>query len=149
MYSEIECGVCYRSYNTGQRCPRELQCQHSFCESCLLALARPMESDGEPRGPDCSIICPLCRHTTSISMERTVGTELPVDETVMERLQAVAVVDQEEDDEPETPGEESDSFTGTRGGKLRRSWRKVWRKISGRSSQQRGKESKYEETSSF
>lgn len=38
---------------------------------------------------------------------------------------------------PEAEAEESDSSAGLRGGRLRRSWTKVWRKISGKSSQQR------------
>lgn len=84
--------------------------------------------------------------------------ELRVDECVLERLLVAGVLDREEevdpekeeghvhggcgeDEEatlPETPAEESDSSAGSRGGMLRRSCRKVWRKISGK----RGGESK-------
>lgn len=161
MYSELECGVCYRTYNAGRRCPRELQCKHSFCESCLLALSRPLGADEGRLGADRSIVCPLCRHVTSMSEEGSVDlrVKLRVDEFVLERLIAAGVLDQEGDDPeeedgghvqdgneeatlPETPGEESESFAGSRGGGLRRSWRKVWRKISGKSSRQRGGEGK-------
>ncbi|XP_070785864.1 RING finger protein 227 [Enoplosus armatus] len=161
MYSELECGICYRTYNAGRRCPRELHCKHSFCESCLLALSRPQLGPDEARlGTGRSIVCPLCRHTTSISGEGKMRAELRVDECVLERLLASGVLDQEEEADndpeneedglvrdgkeeatlPETPTEESVSSAGSRGGRLRRTWSKVWRKINGRSSRQRGGE---------
>ncbi|XP_038587739.1 E3 ubiquitin-protein ligase-like [Micropterus salmoides] len=158
MYSELECGICYRTYNTGRRCPRELHCKHSFCESCLLALSRSPGPEEARLGADRSIVCPLCRHTTSISGQGKMRAELRVDECALERLLAAGVLDQEEEEEedpegdedgddqgcdeeatlPEIPAEESDSFPGSRGGRLRRTWSKVWRKISGKSSRQRG-----------
>lgn len=76
--------------------------------------------------------------------------ELRVDEGALERLMSAGVLDREGDDPEEeeegrrdseeeatlsdTPTEESED---SRNGRLRRSWRKVWRKISGKSSQQR------------
>ncbi|KAG7243432.1 hypothetical protein INR49_011889 [Caranx melampygus] len=167
MYSDLECGICYRTYNCGRRCPRELHCRHSFCESCLLAMSRAPAAAPEPQpGADRSIVCPLCRQTTSISGERQVRAELRVDESALERLLVAGVLDQdeEEDDEPEvevdgqlqdacdgdyddddlsappraeTPAEHSDSSAGTGGGRLRRTLRKVWRKIIGESPRQR------------
>ncbi|KAK5848321.1 hypothetical protein PBY51_005946 [Eleginops maclovinus] len=144
MCSEQECRVCYRTYNAGRRCPRELHCKHSFCESCLLALSRP-------QGP---IVCPLCRQTTSVS--GTLRSELRVDESVMERLISSGVLDQEEEHDnpeeddcpgcydteefPETQAEESDASPGSRGRVLRRSFRKVWRLFIGKSSPRRGGE---------
>nr|XP_046236270.1 E3 ubiquitin-protein ligase-like [Scatophagus argus] len=158
MYSELECGICYRIYNAGRRCPRELQCKHSFCQSCLLALSRPLGPDEADR----SILCPLCRHTTSISGEGKVRAELRVDEGILERLVAAGVLDEEEDDPeeeeaahvqdgcdddsseeatpPETPAEESEASEGSRGERVRRCWRKVWQKISGKRSRQRSGE---------
>ncbi|XP_035530791.1 RING finger protein 227 [Morone saxatilis] len=161
MYSELECGICYRTYNAGRRCPRELLCKHSFCESCLLALSRPLGPEEAHPGADKSIVCPLCRHTTSISGEGTVRAGLRVDECVLERLLAEGVLDQEEDPEeeeeedghvqggfgdceeatlPDSQAEESDSFADSRSGRIRRGWRKVWQKISGKSSRQRSGE---------
>ncbi|KAM6894442.1 uncharacterized protein PEZ65_022117 [Lycodopsis pacificus] len=163
MFSEHECGICYRTYNAGRRCPRELHCKHSFCESCLLllALSRPQGPDGA----DTLIVCPLCRHTTSISGEGRVRAELRVDECVLERLLVSGVLDKEEEEEedeedeedavghvqhgcddteeptlPETPAEESDFSTGSRCARLRRSCRKVWRLLSRKGSQLRGGE---------
>ncbi|XP_034413475.1 RING finger protein 227 [Cyclopterus lumpus] len=148
---EHECGICYRTYNAGRRCPRELHCKHSFCESCLLALSRPL-------GADRLIVCPLCRHHTSISGEgRKVRAELRVDECILERLLVSGVLDRQEEEEeeddpddrpddneepapPETPAEERDFSMGSRGERLRRSCRKVCRLISGKGSWRRGGE---------
>ncbi|XP_056881917.1 E3 ubiquitin-protein ligase-like [Takifugu flavidus] len=141
MCSDLECGVCYRTFNAGRRCPRELRCHHSFCESCLLLLSRTQGSEEGPR----SITCPLCRNTTSISAEARVRAELRVDEAVLERLVAAGVLDREEEEaeeeemkaaeeeraRPDTPAEESAPFPDSRGARLRRSWKKVWRKING------------------
>lgn len=154
MYSELECGVCYRTFNAGRRCPRELQCKHSFCESCLRALSRPL-------GPDRSIVCPLCRHATFIPQDRTVRAELRVDECLLERLLAAGMPDEEGDEPeeregggggdegvtlPEAPGEGSESRPVSRGGRLRRSLSKVWKKISGNGSRQRGGEGGFPRT---
>ncbi|XP_039996230.1 E3 ubiquitin-protein ligase-like isoform X2 [Xiphias gladius] len=164
MYSELECGICYRTYNAGRRCPRELHCKHSFCESCLLALSRPL-APGEARpGADRLIACPLCRQTTSVSGEGTMRAALRVDRCVLGRLLAAGGLDreeEEEDDEPEEEdgrapdgcdeddegatlpdarGEEGGSSAGSGGGKLRRTWKKVWRKVSGKNLRQSGGE---------
>lgn len=157
MYSELECGVCYRAYNAGRRCPRELRCKHSFCESCLRSLSRPPGPDEARPGADRSIVCPLCRHTTSIPEDGKIRAELRVDECVLERLLAVGMLDEDEDeleeevvcgdDEeptlPESPAEESESIAVSRSGRFRRSWSKVWKKISGNGARQRGGESRF------
>lgn len=159
MYSELECGICYQTYNAGWRCPRELHCKHSFCESCLLLLSGPLGSGEAPLGADRLIVCPLCRQTTCISAGRKMRAELRVDECVLERLLTAGVNQEDEEDkdreeegdgqvqdscedgeQESSPAEESDSSAVTRGGALRRSWRKVWRKIRGNGA--RGGESK-------
>lgn len=163
MFSDLECGICCWTFNSGLRCPRELHCKHTFCERCLLALSRPLEPEEERLEADRRVIvCPLCRHTTSISGKGKVRAELRVDEGVLERLLASGVLDREEEEDdpeeeeeesqdgcddteeiPETQAEESDLSPGSRGGRLRRSCRKVWRIISGKSSPRRGRESKF------
>lgn len=80
--------------------------------------------------------------------------ELRVDEGALERLLAAGLLDQSGEDDKEEdvraddgrttlPGEphqgDVEAFSGSRGGRLRRSWRKVWRRISGKNSQ-RGEE---------
>uniref|UniRef100_A0A3Q2Q6T9 Si:ch73-335l21.4 n=1 Tax=Fundulus heteroclitus TaxID=8078 RepID=A0A3Q2Q6T9_FUNHE len=150
MFSEIECGVCYRTYNAARRCPRELHCKHAFCERCLRAMSR----QPTPAGADRCIACPLCRHVTALSARGSVKSELRVDESALERLVTAGVLDREEDPEdeaeeeeeedgeapecegevPETEAEENDSSAGRRGGRF---WKKVWRKISGKSARGR------------
>ncbi|XP_069025912.1 E3 ubiquitin-protein ligase RNF182-like [Embiotoca jacksoni] len=162
MSSEIKCTVCYWTYNAGRRCPRELHCKHSFCESCLLALSRPLSPVRSHQGR--LIICPLCRFITSISGEGQLRAELRVDECTMERLLAAGVLDQEEDEDPEemvqdcddeeeegqatrldTSAAGSDSIAGTVGGRLRRSWSKLWLKIWAESPRRRSYEEEEEE----
>uniref|UniRef100_A0A3P9M1T5 E3 ubiquitin-protein ligase KEG n=1 Tax=Oryzias latipes TaxID=8090 RepID=A0A3P9M1T5_ORYLA len=141
MLSEIECGVCYRSFNAARCCPRELHCKHSFCESCLRRLGRGLAGRTV-------IDCPLCRHPTVLTGEpgeAAVRAQLRVDECALERLVAAGVLDQdqEEDEEEETeevkesPVEQRDVSSGVERGMLRRSWKKVWRAISGKRSEQR------------
>ncbi|KAF0029266.1 hypothetical protein F2P81_018371 [Scophthalmus maximus] len=145
MCSELECGICYRTYNAARRCPRELRCGHSFCESCLRALSRPGGA----------IACPLCRRTTAVSGEGAIRAELRVDEWLLHLLLDAGLLDREEEEEEEEEereeeeeeeegapppplvepsAEESDSSAGARGGRLRRLWRKARRAISGKSS---------------
>ncbi|XP_028284998.1 RING finger protein 227-like [Parambassis ranga] len=157
MCSELKCGICYWTYNAGRRCPRELRCKHSFCESCLLVLSRPQGPGEAHLGEDRQIVCPLCRHTTSISGEGPMRAELRVDECVLERLLQAGLLYKEEEEEeedrpikgcegkeeeeegtrPETPAEESDSTAAPRGGRLRRTWSKVWKTIIGKNARQR------------
>lgn len=132
MFSETECGICYRTYNAGSRCPRQLSCKHTFCERCLVMLARSMESP-EPR-----IQCPLCRDFTSLS-DATFKEKLPVDEDIMKRLVTAgcleACADDDEDEEPNENlsiqrKEESLPPTTPRG-RLVKSVRRLCKKILG------------------
>ncbi|XP_059891446.1 E3 ubiquitin-protein ligase-like [Gadus macrocephalus] len=136
---DLECGICYEPYNAAQRCPRELRCGHSFCESCLVALCL-----------DGSIACPLCRQIThvpvGVAMVRAV---LRVDECVLERMMSAGVflgddnaadddTDNSDEINEETPDAscleetgESDSSSGSRAGRFRQSLKKMWRLILG------------------
>ncbi|KAM3857428.1 RING finger protein 227 [Diretmus argenteus] len=151
MYSDLECGICYQPYNAGRQCPRELHCKHSFCESCLLALSRPRDpEEGRPgtgQGQGRSIVCPLCRRVTSIPGERMTAA-LGVDERVLGRLVAAGVLAEEDIKEDrdggdegtfaESQAEERDSSPGSRGGRLRRCCRRVWGKITGKTTGSNG-----------
>ncbi|KAJ0055621.1 hypothetical protein NL108_006467 [Boleophthalmus pectinirostris] len=162
MYTGLECAICYLTYNGGRRCPRELHCKHTFCESCLLALSRaPAHSEAHneasrgPDRPDRAIVCPLCRHTTSISGEEQIRAELRVDECAMEQLLVTGVLLETEEELPEesrqdpeeerTPcestAEDSDLSGGNSRSSLRRTLRKVWKKISGKNSRQTANDS--------
>lgn len=139
MLSEIECGICYRSFNAARRCPRELHCKHSFCESCLRSLSRGLAGRTV-------IDCPLCRHPTVLPGEGCVRAQLRVDECALERLVAAGVLDQDQEEEEEEgemkevkedPEEESVVSGAVERGMLRRCWKKVWRVISGKTTEQR------------
>lgn len=146
VYAELECAICYLRYNAGRRCPRELRCKHTFCESCLRAL---LTEENPCQGR--AIICPLCRQTTSISAEERIRAELSVDESAMEQLLLTGLL-LEPEEEPEegstetqedgTDGSVSESSAedsalpeGDRG-RLRQTMRKVWRRISRKNSRQ-------------
>lgn len=133
MFSETECGICYRTYNAGSRCPRQLSCKHTFCEKCLVMLARSMES------PEPQILCPLCRHFTSLS-EATIKEKLPVDEDILKRLVTAGCLEgcTDEDEDGEEPNEdpsdqrkEESLPPTTPRGRLVRSIRRLCKKIVG------------------
>ncbi|XP_059381442.1 E3 ubiquitin-protein ligase RNF182-like [Carassius carassius] len=102
MFPETECGICYRIYNLGRRCPRQLSCKHSFCESCLVTLWRSAESP-EPR-----LMCPLCRHSTSLAEDK-IQESLPVDEDIFERLVTAGCAEDyaEDDEDTEEPKQDT------------------------------------------
>ncbi|XP_016325340.1 E3 ubiquitin-protein ligase RNF182 [Sinocyclocheilus anshuiensis] len=95
MCLETECGICYRIYNLGRRCPRQLCCKHTFCERCLVTLGRSVES------PEARITCPLCRHSTPLSKAR-IQENLPIDEDIFERLVTAGSVEECADDDEDT-----------------------------------------------
>ncbi|XP_029382592.1 RING finger protein 223 [Echeneis naucrates] len=142
MCSEFECGICYWTYDAGRRCPRELLCEHSFCESCLLALSRAPGAEEPSPGAGLAIVCPLCRQITPISAEGKMRAELRVDETVLERLWAAGLLDREEalpDTQAQDRDRDRDRDPSGRSAarKLGLSWKKIWRIISGKSSNNR------------
>lgn len=110
--------------------------QSSVCE---------VESTKECSPQDKTIVCPLCRYQTSVSGK--VRAALPVDESVLERMVVSGVLgesmtDDEGDnegkeDDNETPHENSAEERGSRGGRFRRSLRRVWGKFTGNHSQRR------------
>lgn len=135
---ELECGICYRSYNSTRRAPRLLGCKHRFCEACLLrqgSSARPAgESDSQP-----AIVCALCRHHTALT-EAELEESLPLDEELLERLRAAGSLDaaeeDEEDEEPEPEGDgqskEEERLPRTRKARVLRAMKKFYNKVTGR-----------------
>ncbi|XP_062305418.1 E3 ubiquitin-protein ligase-like [Osmerus eperlanus] len=149
MSSELECGICYQIFNRGLRCPRELQCHHSFCESCLVTLSRHLVFESDPTevcsGRGKTIGCPLCRHITIVPGGQVRGA-LPANECVLELLVAAGdaeasdTEDMEVDEEEacsDTPAEENVSTDRAGGGRFRRSMCRLWGKITGNGQTQR------------
>ncbi|XP_028433778.1 RING finger protein 225 [Perca flavescens] len=58
-YPDLECSICFSQFNNVFRCPKMLQCKHTFCLECL---ARINVKSAEPS----SIQCPLCRGLTPL-----------------------------------------------------------------------------------
>ncbi|XP_058870400.1 RING finger protein 227-like [Acipenser ruthenus] len=142
MCTELECGICYRGFNRTRRCPRKLGCSHSFCERCLATLARPPQPDteddenrrGSPEtGPDVQacVVCPLCRRCTWISSPGAVRRQLPLDESVLERMEAGGVQDEEGESDGEEAADSAADGSSSAGSNKPKFWRVVkrfWKK---------------------
>ena len=69
-----ECPICSETYNRRARCPKVLQCGHTFCNGCL--------SDWEIRSLN-GIECPRCRR-----VERRTVVDIPQNYDTLEYLEA-------------------------------------------------------------
>uniref|UniRef100_UPI0037E93CB8 uncharacterized protein n=1 Tax=Semicossyphus pulcher TaxID=241346 RepID=UPI0037E93CB8 len=56
---DLECSICFSQFNNVFRCPKMLQCKHTFCLECL---ARINVKSAQPN----AIQCPLCRSFTPL-----------------------------------------------------------------------------------
>ncbi|KAM4746611.1 uncharacterized protein FYW61_020939 [Anableps anableps] len=56
---DLECAICFSQFNNVFRCPKMLNCKHTFCLECL---ARMNVKSSEPS----AIQCPLCRGLTPL-----------------------------------------------------------------------------------
>ncbi|XP_060895150.1 RING finger protein 223 [Labrus mixtus] len=56
---DLECSICFSQFNNVFRCPKMLQCKHTFCLECL---ARINVKAAQPN----AIQCPLCRGFTPL-----------------------------------------------------------------------------------
>ncbi|MEQ2201530.1 hypothetical protein XENOCAPTIV_013845 [Xenoophorus captivus] len=56
---DLECAICFSQFNNIFRCPKMLNCKHTFCLECL---ARMNVKSSEPS----AIQCPLCRGLTPL-----------------------------------------------------------------------------------
>lgn len=56
---DLECSICFSQFNNVFRCPKMLQCKHTFCLECLARI------NVKSADPD-AIQCPLCRSLTSL-----------------------------------------------------------------------------------
>ncbi|KAG5852044.1 E3 ubiquitin-protein ligase-like [Anguilla rostrata] len=146
MCSELECGICYRMYNTGRRSPRELSCGHTFCERCLVTLCRPSTPQAIARPGDVAIVCPLCRCCSTVSGTEGVRMALRLDESVLGRILAAGVLDRGSAEDTESEDEDNDAEKNgrvqgstapprTRKGKLWRSMKRFCGRLTGNSNQ--------------
>ncbi|XP_012712867.3 E3 ubiquitin-protein ligase RNF152 [Fundulus heteroclitus] len=76
---DLECAICFSQFNNVFRCPKMLNCKHTFCLECL---ARMNVKSSEPS----AIQCPLCRGLTPLP---PLGLpKLATDSTVLSYLPA-------------------------------------------------------------
>lgn len=59
VFPDLECAVCFSQFNNVFRCPKMLQCKHTFCLECLARI------NVKSPHPD-TIQCPLCRGLTPL-----------------------------------------------------------------------------------
>ncbi|XP_058531953.1 RING finger protein 227 [Ochotona princeps] len=91
---ELDCSICYRPFNLGDRAPRRLpgtaraRCGHTLCTACLRQLA----ARGDGAGAAARVVrlrrvvtCPFCRAPSALP--RGGVTEVAVDPDLWSRLE--------------------------------------------------------------
>ncbi|CAN9503032.1 unnamed protein product [Ophioblennius macclurei] len=75
---ELECKICYSSYNLASRRPKVLECCHRLCSKCLTKILDLGES------PPSALVCPFCRYVTTLPGEAV--SNLPDDSNLVASL---------------------------------------------------------------
>ncbi|XP_043542756.1 RING finger domain-containing protein [Chiloscyllium plagiosum] len=75
---DLECSICCHDYNWTDKCPRELECLHTFCTECLTKMEGQLPNAGR------HISCPLCRHSTELTASGALG--LPRQEEILSEI---------------------------------------------------------------
>ncbi|XP_077430489.1 RING finger protein 223 [Vanacampus margaritifer] len=65
--SQLECPICYNTYDNVFKTPKLLGCNHIFCLECLSRLMAISPAEHEGTGEETShLFCPFCRHSTTL-----------------------------------------------------------------------------------
>ncbi|KAF7643847.1 hypothetical protein LDENG_00232270, partial [Lucifuga dentata] len=75
---ELECKICYCTYDLRNRRPKLLDCCHRLCTKCLTKILDLGES------PPNAMVCPFCRYVTRMPGEAASG--LPDDRSLLSVL---------------------------------------------------------------
>ncbi|XP_029358801.1 E3 ubiquitin-protein ligase rnf168-like [Echeneis naucrates] len=76
---DLECIVCRLEFSRGERVPRVLHCNHTFCAPCLETLSK---QDGHI----CTVSCPLCRWITCTRASLTLPGSLWVNTEIWDQI---------------------------------------------------------------
>ncbi|XP_042265501.1 RING finger protein 223 [Thunnus maccoyii] len=82
--SQLECVICYNSYDNVFKTPKQLGCTHTFCLECLSRLMVVSQTDQNGDDGSKNLTCPFCRQLTTLSEEGPPG--LTTDQEVLCKL---------------------------------------------------------------
>uniref|UniRef100_A0A2C9K1F2 RING-type domain-containing protein n=1 Tax=Biomphalaria glabrata TaxID=6526 RepID=A0A2C9K1F2_BIOGL len=75
------CSVCSENYDNGERQPKLLPCNHTFCKHCLIQMVQTLKK------PEHFLQCPICRRNTyrNIDLDR-----LPLDHKALRMMDCIS-----------------------------------------------------------